>query len=77
MGKIDSILKTLGIKESEEDELLLESDVEINEGPVEPKMKPAEPVTKMRLPVSISPTFFISTCISARGSRSSTLICRR
>ena len=45
MGKIDSILKTLGIKESEEDELLLESDIEINEGPVEPKMKPAEPVS--------------------------------
>lgn len=45
MGVIDSIMEKVGLKESEEDELLLDSIMEENEGPVEPKMKPAEPVS--------------------------------
>ena len=45
MGKIDSFLEKIGIKETEEDERLLESIMEDNEGPVEPKVKPAEPVS--------------------------------
>ena len=45
MGKIDSFLEKLGIKESEEDEKLMETIIEETEGPVEPRLKPAEPVS--------------------------------
>jgi cell division inhibitor SepF len=45
VGKIDSFLEKIGIKDNDEDEVLLETVEEEVSRPVPPKVKPAEPVS--------------------------------